>query len=250
MNWEAQNKIALFFDSKQLLSIDRKEFCLLKNLSNPIATSTCKNGHYLYDSNAERTTVSNKTVRFICMCIKGYLGAACDAISPCFVTSNVTIQQREVVVLKNSFTCMNEGMCVAKLASAPHYIKTGQRHVASCMCRPQYTGESCDRNRDSCAFPFLWKDKFHNKCVVNSTDGSAWCARDSQNFEKDGRAASCQSLPCKTPFKYQGNFYFEKCLYRKFPEFNNTERAFCSLSRNYDLYKSWRFCEEDDLTLK
>jgi hypothetical protein len=247
MNWENQNKMALFFDSKQLLSIDRKEFCFLKNLTDPVVTANCRNGHYLYESNVEKT--SSRTNHFYCMCITGYLGTTCDTLSPCYTVNNMTVQQRDLLALKKNLLCMNDGMCVVKLASAALYIKTGQKYVASCACRPQYNGANCQRNMDSCVYPFLYKGQFHNKCVINTTDGSAWCAKGSQNFDKEGRAANCQNLPCKTPFKHKSNFYFDKCLYRKFPEDNNAEKAFCSLSRNYDLYKSWRFCEEDDILL-
>lgn len=254
LNWENQNKLAVFFDSRPLLRLNQVQFCFIKNF-NLTSFPACRNGSVVNDASFY-SDVSGSSYKFHCQCSTGYLGSACDQTSPCYTKINTTItisnRTESISVLKSNRVCANDGMCVVKLATATHYIRTGEKYVSACACKPQYSGDSCQTNLDSCVFPFVYEGQFYNKCVINATDGTPWCARVSRNFDQDRMAANCRSVPCKTPYKYEGNVYFDKCLYRRFSNTTaggseGVERAFCSLSRNYDLFKSWRFCEPADI---
>jgi hypothetical protein len=245
INWSDQSKLAIYFDSKPLLKLYGLDFCFMKNSTINLRKQSVacnKNGHVIF------TALRKNNNKYYCLCMNGYLGSNCDQMNPCYAVLSKSSTKTSELSFKKNKLCENDGLCLPKLASAAHFIRTGQKYVPYCMCKPQYTGNQCETNLDSCSFPFLYEGSFYNKCFINSTDGTPWCAKDSKNFDIDKKSVICQNLPCKTPFKYKSSFYFDKCLHRKFNE-DSKERAFCSLTRNYDLFKSWRLCQQEDIGL-
>lgn len=242
------NKISLYFDNKYFINLHAILFCFNETKLELQNNSVCKNGHLIFESK-QSAWINPK---YYCMCVHGYIGANCDKPSPCYsqMTNSKSINIAQPLI-RLAKLCENDGLCVAYKAPLSFYIRTGNRFKPNCVCRPQFYGKSCEKNLDSCSFPFFYNNQLHNKCVINSTSGLPFCARGTQNLDKYPKLiGTCSNLPCKTPFKHKANFYFEKCVFKSgFIDSKGVdkEKAFCSLSRNYDLFKSWRLCEPEDV---
>lgn len=246
MNSEPDNpsRMAFFFDNKWLVRLNDIRLCLNKTSLSNGKNITCQNGILAHDVKYPK---GNSTLDY-CMCTAGYMGSKCEKINPCYTFVNNSKYVNDSIVLASTF-CQNDGLCIAAKSSLSYFIRTGNNYIPKCLCKPQYGGKSCEKNLDSCSFPFIYDGKYHIKCIVDASSRQPWCAKGTRNLdEKPSMYGSCQNIPCKTPWRLKSNIYFDKCVFKRYKdEKGYYEKPYCSLTRNLDLFNSWRFCEINDL---
>jgi hypothetical protein len=246
------HRIPFLLDSLPLFTLNKFLMCLnVSNQTDSQSNSWCKNGLLTYDSPYPLVNYSTAYDLKYCLCMPGFMGSECNLLNPCYALVNEpkNFRSKEPITVLTKI-CQNDGFCVPTRASRPYTIRTNNSLFPVCICRPQYSGKICEKNLDSCAFPFIYKGKFQSKCLIDANTRRPWCSDSSvKNFDKDPRSyAECRNLPCKTPWKQKSNFYYSKCLYKRYRDAKGFfDIPYCSLTRNFDLYNSWRFCDTEDL---
>lgn len=166
----ASTKQPFFFETKHTTRLVGFLFCLNTNINNQTANRTtnsiqCKNGVLLQESKFPITSTQLSQIKYTCHCWTGYWGTQCESVNPCFTmiqNSTLIPNATEPLPIQTKF-CQNEGQCLATRSTALYYYLSGIKYLAYCLCRPQFSGKTCERNLDGCTYPFIYKDKFYNK---------------------------------------------------------------------------------------
>ncbi|XP_064639350.1 cysteine-rich secretory protein 2-like [Lineus longissimus] len=110
---------------------------------------------------------------------------------------------------------------------------------------PQYGYKT--QNRKTCAFPFLYNGKYHNKCLKGK-NGITWCSKSTNYDRYKTYGTGCRIVKtegngadCVFPFIFKGNFY-QKCIFDE-----SVKKHWCGTTENYDMDKKWGYCMLDGI---